>query len=66
MSSLLGQAVLDEVRAVDRVLDMGTAVSVYRTAEANGFTREEFGSRELTRDDQTVRYVAFRLRAPVG
>lgn len=38
---------------------------LYRTAEANGFTREELGSRELTRDDQTIRYVAFRLRASV-
>jgi release factor glutamine methyltransferase len=38
---------------------------LYRTAEANGFTREELGSRELIRDDQTVRYVAFRLRAAV-
>jgi release factor glutamine methyltransferase len=34
---------------------------LYRTAEANGFTREIVSARELTRDDQTVTYVSFRL-----
>ena len=34
---------------------------LYRTAEANGFARETVWTRDLTRDDRTVTYVAFRL-----
>jgi release factor glutamine methyltransferase len=42
---------------------------LYRTASANGFARETVSSRDLTRDDQTVTYVSFRLtrsRGPLG
>jgi release factor glutamine methyltransferase len=39
---------------------------LYRTAEANGFTRETVSTRELTRGRQTVSYVAFRLRRAAG
>jgi release factor glutamine methyltransferase len=34
---------------------------LYRTAAANGYNRETVSTRELTRDDQTVTCVSFRL-----
>ncbi|HEY0453035.1 methyltransferase [Actinophytocola sp.] len=34
---------------------------LYRTAEANGFTRETVADHDLTRGDRTVSYSAFRL-----
>lgn len=34
---------------------------LYRTAEANGFTRETISTREQTSHDRTVTYVTFRL-----
>ncbi len=38
---------------------------LYRTAGENGFVRETLASMDLTRDDLTVHYHAFRLRRPL-
>jgi release factor glutamine methyltransferase len=39
---------------------------LYRTAQANGFTRETVASQDLVREDQMVSYFAFRLRRATG
>ena len=39
---------------------------LYRLADENGFRREILSSRDLTKQDRTVTYHAFRLRRPLG
>ncbi|MCT2584176.1 methyltransferase [Actinophytocola sp. S1-96] len=39
---------------------------LYRVAAENGFHRETLATEDLTRQDTTITYVAFRLRRPVG